>query len=464
MAPQPLPSGKTVREALKYLATHHNTLAAYSDVEALAVEGEVNLPPNTYKGLMFHLLAIRRELSRVLWRDEIFVGASLIDEVVFQQVKTDPSNAYDNTHALLLRRGADRSGFVLYPLHGFGLSESPFPWGPQSPNLICFPKLGVGFSAQAHSIDAAYRSLSHIARRLGVSGRVPHDIFCRSHYGWMKWITENPVMVVKIASHTGAYYENQFVYALKIRIAAAFTAMLHALASDRAGREPDGYSTALVNNFETLDIRHYLIAEAPWHNSPDLELRRVPMNLSPIDLAKLSDLTITLDSAALRLPFVRAMTRELLRAAGRVQLGHLTHVNGDSGDKLHRRIYARIVTALDWFRQSFGSRSTKDEAIVALAIAFETLLTDYYALGVAERVVRRVRICLRRRHGVSGYADAVRSVMASRGAIVHTGSTLANANRLKAQAAFALCFQALVAKLPLLGTSPDQPIGELLAD
>ena len=464
MAPQLPPPSKTVRKALSYLATHHNVLGTYPNVEDLVVEGEQYLPPSTYRGLMYHLLAIRRELNHILWRDGIFVGASLIDEAVYQQVKTDPSNAFADTYRLLLHHGADRAGFVLYPLHGFGFSGSPFPWHPKSPNYICFPPLGVGFSAQSRTIDAAHRRLSHIARRLGVPGKVPHAQFCHFNYGWMEWLTKNPVMVVKVASHTGAYYENQFVYTLRIRIAAAFTAMLHALASDRTGHEPDQYSTTRVNNFETLDIRHYLIAEAPWDASPDLELRRVPMNLRPIDLARLSDLTITLDSVALRLPFVRAMTRKLLRAVNKIQLGHLTHVNGDSGDKLRRRIYARIVTALDWFRQSFGSRSTSDEAIVALAIAFETLLTDYYEPRVAERVVRRVRICLRRRHGIAGYVDAVHSVIKSRGAIVHTGSTFTNANHLKAQAAFALCFDALVAKLPLLGTSRDRPIGKLLGD
>ena len=422
------------------------------------------MPSNTYSGLMYHLLAVRQELSHILWRDEIFVGASVIDEVVFQVAKADPRHTYRDTHAWLLRQGAARAGFVLYPLHGFGLSTSPFPWDGPSRDHVYFPHLGVGFSAQAHTIDGTFARLSHLARRLGISAKLPYDRFLHYHHGWMKWLTSNPIMFVKIASHTGTYYENQFIYTLRIRIASAFMAMLHALASDRADGEPTQYSTARLNNWQTLDIRHYLVAEAPLNGSSELEVRRVPMHLRPIDLARLCDLTITLDSAALRLPFVRTMTRKLLRASKAVEIGHLTHVNGYSRDKIRKHLYARIVTALDWFRQSFGSRSTNDEAIVALAIAFETLLTDHYAPGVAARVTRRIRICLRGRHGVAEYADAVSSVMKNRGAIVHTGSTLDNADLLKAQAAFALCFHALVTKLSILGTSPDHPIGNLLGD
>ncbi len=97
-------------------------------------------------------------------------------------------------------------------------------------------------------------------------------------------------------------------------------------------------------------------------------------------------------------------------------------------------------------------------------MAFETLLTDAYAPGVSARIQRRVRICLRRKHGIGDYLAAVVSVMQARGAIVHNGSTVREADIVKAQAAFAFCFEAVVAQLPHLGTSLDPPIGTMLGD
>lgn len=42
-------------------------------------------------------------------------------------------------------------------------------------------------------------------------------------------------MLVRVTSHTGDMYENQFVYALKIRTAASSLLMLHALAVEKSG-------------------------------------------------------------------------------------------------------------------------------------------------------------------------------------------------------------------------------------
>jgi len=280
----------------------------------------------------------------------------------------------------------------------------------------------------------------------------------------MLWLTRNPLMMVRIASHTGAYYENQFVYTLKIRIAAALAAMLYALGAERDYKVGRSASSASVNNWETLDIRHYLIGEAGDKKSAPVDLRRVPMNVAALDLARLSDLTLTLSSRTLGLNFLKSARQRLVPALKAVESGHLTHVNTLSHDKVRRKVFARIVTALDWYLQSFSARVTDDEAVVALAVAFETLLTDAYAPGVSARIQRRVRICLRRKHGIEDYLAAVVSVMEARGAIVHNGSTLREAEVIKAQAAFALCFEAVVAHLPHVGTSLDQPIGAMLGD
>jgi hypothetical protein len=271
-------------------------------------------------------------------------------------------------------------------------------------------------------------------------------------------------MMVRIASHTGAYYENQFIYTLKIRIAAALVAMLYALGAERGYQVDKFYSSANVNNWETLDFRHYVIGEARSKKSELLDLRRIPMNVSALDLARLSDLPVVLSSKTLKQAFLKSALRRIVLALRVVESGHLSHVNLNSKDKVRGRVFSRIVTALDWYRQSFSARVTDDEAVVALAVAFETLLTDYYSPGVSARIQRRVRICLKGRHGIAEYLAAVISIMKARGAIVHNGSSVQEAEIIKAQAAFALCFGAVTDKLQNIGSSIDNPIGVLLGD
>lgn len=163
------------------------------------------------------------------------------------------------------------------------------------------------------------------------------------------------------------------------------------------------------------------------------------MNLAPIDLARLSDLSITLSSDILRRKSVARLRRELGKILKQVESGYITHVNTGSSDLVKRRVYARIVTALDWFRYSFGGRATNDETIVNLAVAFETLLTDKYDRGVLARVKRRVCICLKGKRAIQRYIGAVESVMDARGDILHTGSTVKKADVDKARAAFVFC-------------------------
>ena len=460
------PATKKIGQAEKFLHAKHNRVSKYETLEDLVIDGEEHLGRSDYSGLLHHMLAIRSEIAKTLWQGEVYVGVSIIDELIFQSAKNAPGGVVQDVLSFLTNSHAGKAGFVLYPLHGLGIEQSPILQSdPELRSLLHFPKMAVCLSSQTNDFERAAERVSEMASKLGVVGRIsPSDLRHHTNAGAMGWFTRNPLMMVKIASHTGAYYENQFVYTLKIRIAAALAAMLYALGAHR-GYQVDAFvSSGSVNNWQTLDIRHYLIGETRGSKSAPVELRRVPMNVAALDLARLSDLTLTLSAKTLKLPFIKAAQRRLVPALKIVESGYLSHVNITSQDKLRRRVFGRIVTALDWYRQSFSARVTDDEAVVSLAVAFETLLTDFYAPGVSKRIERRVRICLKGKRGGSDYIAGIVSVMHARGSIVHNGSSADEADIIKAQAAFALCFEAVIGRLSQLGKSHSQPIAEMLGD
>ena len=461
-----VPANVAITQAEQFLNGQHNVLGNFESLEDLVVDGEKSLHQSTYNGILYHIKSVRIELLKALWKEEIYIGMSIIDDLAFQFAKNNAGPIATQVIAYLTKTHIGTSGFVIYPLHGFGLEIEPMYWKNTAlKTYVQFRELGVCLCSQNNNFDSAYKRISSMASKLGVVGKVPretlrHFVDSRS----MNWFTCNPLMMVKIASHTGDYYENQFIYTLKIRIASALAAMLYALSADR-GDEVDKFaSSSEVNNWETLDIRHYLVAETNKDKSVPLKLRSVPMNLAAMDLARLSDLTAILSSKTLGQRNLSVAKRMFAPALKVLESGYITHVNADSSNKVCRRVFSRVITALDWYRQSFGARVTDDEAIVALAIAFETLLTDHYTGGVRDRVTRRLGICLKGRRGVKDYIGAVASVMEARGAIVHNGSTMKRANRIKAQAAFALCVKAVVDRFPNLGSSLDQPVGRILGD
>ena len=461
-----VPAGRAIRDAEAYLGRKHNELSRFDTLEHLVIDGEDFLDEGSYNGLEYHFRAIRAELARALWKAEVYVGVSIIDELVFQSAKNKPASIVQDVLSFLSTTRAGKPGFVLYPLHGFGIgTENPLQWDRVAGAFLHFRSMAVCLAPQTNNFDSTYELISKMASRLGVAGKIDvSDLGHHTRAGNMEWMTSNPLMMVRVSSHTGAYFENQFIYTLKIRISAALAAMIYALAADRGNKVGDFYTTAKVNNWETLDIHHYLVGEAREKASASVELRRVPMNISALDLARLSDLTLSLGANTLRLSFMRDAQKRLTQSLKHVETGHLEHVNTASNDRVRRKVYARVVTALDWYRQSFSARVTDDEAVVALAVAFETLLTDSYAKGVAARVERRLRVCLRGRHGIDDYVAAVTSIMQARGEIVHNGSTVQEAAIIKAQAAFSLCFEDVANRLPSLGTSMDQPLGKVLGD
>ena len=147
-----------------------------------------------------------------------------------------------------------------------------------------------------------------------------------------------------------------------------------------------------------------------------------------------------------------------------VERGYLCHVNLTTRSKVESRLYRRLVTALDWFRASFGYSSNESEAVVSLAVAFETLLTDHYKRGVVEHIERRVGICLKGVKGVSKYKASVKEIYYGRSEIVHSGSLDQSVNIAQARVAFALCFCAVSDRLATWAPVDNEPLRDLLND
>jgi hypothetical protein len=238
--------------------------------------------------------------------------------------------------------------------------------------------------------------------------------------------------------------------------------MLHALSVERSGPVYKFHATSNVNNWETLDIRHYLIGENI--SGRPMGLRRVPMNVSALELARLSDVAAVISTDELSTARMKRLSKAIITALKTVEQGYFHHVNLSSKDKVQKRLYKRFVTALDWYRQSFGSRVNESEAVVAIAVAFETLLTDAYQRGVADRIERRLGLCLKGVPGVGSYKKAVLALYQARSEIVHSGSLGQQANLVAAQAAFARCFHMLISRLEGWTPVADEPIRNLLND
>lgn len=454
-------STRSIQQSEAYLAGKHNQLNLFTTVDDLVTD-ESRLHESERSAIEHHILNLRAAIARELWSREIYVGRSILDECVLGAGKAGGGNIAGRVIADLAQAGAERPGFVLYPLTSFGM-EMPtlFDRSSSLSDWVAFRRAGYAVSGQKHSVKAAHERMGEMAAALGIRQRIAFEDV-RHFATHATWLDRNPLLLVRLTSHTGDMYENQFVYSLKIRTAASCLLMLHALSIEATGPVDSFHATSSVNNWETLDIRHYLIGEN-LRGRP-MSLRRVPMNVSALELARLSDVAAVISTDKLSTTRMKRHSAAIVTALKTVEQGYFRHVNLSSKDKAQKRLYNRFVTALDWYRQSFGSRVNESEAVVAIAVAFETLLTDSYQKGVAERIERRLGLCLKGVPGVAAYRQAVLALYHARSEIVHSGSLGQQANIISAQAAFARCFCSLVSRLQAWTPVANEPVRDLLHD
>jgi hypothetical protein len=417
--------------------------------------------------LEHHLRKARAVLARTLWGQEVFLGIDVIDHLLYDVYAHTSGDPIKQFFEVVAAEGLHRPGFVLYPLHSFGvLGFGFFRFFQNAEFHLMLADAGVALTAQTNSAEASLRFLNGARKSFGIRKRIPNDSvehFARSRS--LKWLERNPLLAVKVRSFTGSYYENQFVYILKLRMSTALIMMLSAMGKQY---DRDDFlersSSARVNNRQTLDIRHYLVFETPPRKRSELLAYCVPMNVARLQLADLSDLSADLDARAWRSKRAIRRLDGIHAALRKIETGYLTHVVIGTKHRVAQRVHRKLLDSIDYFRRAYSAGAKPSEAIVWLAVAFETLLTDHYAPQVNARIERRVNICLAGMTGARKYSRAVAELFEHRGAIVHQGRATGDLDLLTPRRAYILCLQHVASLLDHLPRESGSPIGTLLGD
>lgn len=98
-----------------------------------------------------------------------------------------------------------------------------------------------------------------------------------------------------------------------------------------------------------------------------------------------------------------------------------------------------------------------------LAVAFEVLLTDFYAPGVSDRIPQHLSLALHRVKQQGMYTGEVEKLYIARGQAVHTAEIRQEVDMGITRQAFVHAFLAITKRLPALNTSAQEPIKELLS-
>jgi len=466
--------GKTsLEQSVQYVAQRADQAALYDFVDDLALEAyEDDVPDRKLsrkqaEALVHHLTAIRSAVGRVLWTRQLFIGYSVLDELILGAAKRgDPDGPVLAVFRVIVDRGLYHPGLVVYPLHSFGVLSAGLVHALSRAHIsLLSNEFGFAVTPQTNSTDKTIAFLNEAREELGVRKAVPDELL----HHWersrpARWMSRNPLLVARVSTVPGGYYESQFLLVGRLRVITTFLAMLATLQGDESKHAEVLFSSANVNNFETLDIKHYMVLSDVPLNGDELDGQFVPMNASPLTLAELSDLPIEFhpDHWIENL----AEARRVFDALDEVYKQQLARGFGPESETKDARVYRKLSRALLYFHRSFSKRQEGWQSVVSLAIAFETLVTDSYSPGVHNRVVRRVRLLLAANPEREALEGAVDLMYSARGRLMHGGEIDEPKTLIQPRRAFVAAFVSMVGRLPMrLASAPaDEPMRHLCGD
>jgi len=455
----------TIAQSISFLSSRQAILEHFEDIEDFVFRVDLDHPPKELRGFEYHFQQVRAGLARALWKRGLFIGLSVLDDLLFSGFRSKPpSDAIAHALTIIKDNDVHKPGFILYPIHSLGINGAGFfEFFAKSRVQLAIPSAGILLRAQTNSLDGSLEFLDAARSEFGVSKRISRDTMEHYHRSRStRWLTRNPLLAVRVRMFSGSYYENQQFLVIKLKTATSLLFLMAALqrghSTDKAGQWG---STRRVNNEQTLDIHHYFVFERPVRGG-QLNTKFVPMNVRPAELADLSALPIDLSPKfwSRRLSIFNELAGFLDLAEGEYIALHIL-AKGRGGRAI---AFGKIFTALNYFRRSFKSRGDANEQVVNLAVAFEVLLTAKYERGVGDRFERRIKLALQGIKGSRRMQAATRDLYKARSETVHNGVCSFEYDLLAGQEAFVYTFLGVLRRVDNVSNAAPDPIGEILGD
>jgi hypothetical protein len=460
--------GRTrVQDSLSFLVSRRSELEQFDTVEDLAIAAFDDEPDPAARALAFHLGGIRNRLAEALWPLGIFIGPSVLDDLLFYAAKdsevTDPLLA---ALEYLRDRRANRPGLIIFPLHSLSVLAGGLLRGNDRARIqYVHGSWGIALTPQTNSMNDTMAFLERARSEFGAKKPIDRELLRHWFRSRARWLERNPMLAVRFVSQRASYYDTEFFVMSRLEAATSVLSMITCFQprrDDDAARRGRLFSSSKINNFESLDIRHYIVLYDNPGQRNALDGDCVPMHAAKGAIAELTELSIEIDPTYL--PRRDVLFNGIEAAVGEVYTRYLQQITG-SRENASTRAARRMFEALAYFRRSVHASRGEWQTVVSLATAYEMLLTDHYSAGVTDRLARRVKLVLRGVAGTRSYQQAFSDLYAARGVLVHSGATgQGGINLVMAQQGFVQIFCRMAGRLSGLNRRTQTPMRDLTGD
>ena len=205
-------------------------------VQELIAESSKNKEISAFE---YHLAFVRNEVLRELRNRDIYVGQSIIEELVFYIFREENQNPYIKIFGWIRNAGLHRPGLLIFALHSVGiLGFGAFRALGQGDATLEFSlkQAGMVFAPQTNSKRHTAELIHRVTKMLGIKQKVrPESIEHQLSIPAMHWMTRNPLLFVRVHAVSGERFENQRFLAMKLRLATSFLIFIHTLEGGSPG-------------------------------------------------------------------------------------------------------------------------------------------------------------------------------------------------------------------------------------
>ena len=247
---------------ISLLAQHyHNNFCIYSSVEELIYKSIDDYGERKVKSFEKLFSTIHWTIILEFRKDDIFLSSSALYEVIYYEWKNDANNFLLKVIDNIFVYGLNADCYILVPLIKFGLNKAGIKLFFLGDLNISFITDSAVFYPQTNNKE---KTIENIVNAIKIQGdkRVKLDTRAIEHYLLsrpLKWFSSNPLAIIKIKSSFHDYHENEYIILrlFEKEITKLVILSMFQISNDIDKKSYD-FSTRIINNFHTKDIKHYL--------------------------------------------------------------------------------------------------------------------------------------------------------------------------------------------------------------
>lgn len=454
---------KAIQNSVKFLSGKIHILSQFASIEDFAFAFSES-EDSDLKACEYHLRNLRNLVSRILWRNQVFIGHSILEDLIFQLVVSQNPDPIRQLSRFLRNQGFQEDGVVIYPLHSFGILGFGFlQVFAKLRSSLLFPDFGIAITPQTNDSNSTFSFLEKAFKAFGLKRRVPKALihhFIKSRE--LDWFQLNPLLLLRVRSWPGNYYENQFLLKRKLQFATTFVFMLATLRPPQGTSEEVDLSTVSINNRQTLDAHHYIVLHPKYRDKLEMNGQCVPMNFTRPELTEISDLNVVIDPRVLSRRATSA--KKLFALFQEMENGYFKScLRRKPKASVEQKIFLKLFQSLRYFRKSFRETESNFDEMVNVTIAFETMLIDSHPRGrLVSEISGRLKLALRGTKGSRSMRAAFDNLYKARCEIVHAGNTEIPIDIELCRKAFVLAFMNIMKRMHPLPLHLHEPMLEIL--